>query len=176
MPFWRSAYHTKCALFRWHPALLKTWAEHWWLHPKCWHAIQKNAILTLYAVIKQNFTIAAKCMLVLGQCFAYIHCNNELKAKFYNSSPLSFFRQLVLPSSSFPNAHVQRIVAMFGITYCCEQLFSKKKNTKSQHTWYNFYVLLCKNNEALNISDQYKSGFLTSLSGGCLCVCVHVLA
>ena len=23
-------YRTKCALFKWHPALLKTWAEHWW--------------------------------------------------------------------------------------------------------------------------------------------------
>ena len=28
VPFWRSAHHTKRALLRWHPALLKTWAEH----------------------------------------------------------------------------------------------------------------------------------------------------
>ena len=29
-------------------------------------------------------------------------------------------------------AHVQLIVAMFGGTYCCEQLFSKMKYTKSR--------------------------------------------
>ena len=28
----RSIHRTKCALFRWHPALLKTWAEHWMIH------------------------------------------------------------------------------------------------------------------------------------------------
>ena len=28
VPFCRSAHRTKCALFRWHPALLKTWTEH----------------------------------------------------------------------------------------------------------------------------------------------------
>ena len=44
--------------------------------------------------------------------------NDELKAKFYNSSPLSFFRD-ILPSRSFPKyiAHVQRIAAMFCVTY-----------------------------------------------------------
>ena len=58
--------------------------------------------------------------------------NDELKTKLYNSSPLSFFRDIALPSSNFPKyiAHVQRIVAMFGGTYCCEQLFSKVKYTK----------------------------------------------
>ena len=63
-----------------------------------------------------------------------LQCNDELKAKFYNSSPLSFFRDIALPSSNFPKyiAHVQRIVAMFGGTYCCEQLFSKMKYTKSR--------------------------------------------
>ena len=60
--------------------------------------------------------------------------NDELKAKFYNSSPLSFFRDIALPSRNFPTftAHVQRVVAMFGGTYCCEQLFSKMKYTKSR--------------------------------------------
>ena len=63
-----------------------------------------------------------------------VQCNDELKAKFYNSPPLSFFRDFALPSSNFPKyiAHVQRIVAMFGGTYCCEQLFSKMKYTKSR--------------------------------------------
>ena len=47
-----------------------------------------------------------------------LQCNDELKAKFYNSSPLSFFRDIALPSRNFPKyiAHVQRIVAMFGGT------------------------------------------------------------
>ena len=64
-----------------------------------------------------------------------LQCNDELKAKFYNSSPLSFLPDITLPSRNFPkyiNAHVQRIVAMFGGTYCCEHLFSKMKYTKSR--------------------------------------------
>ena len=62
-----------------------------------------------------------------------LQCNDDLKAKFYISSPLSFFRDIALPSRNFPKciAHVQRIVAMFGSIYCCEhcceQLFSKMK-------------------------------------------------
>ena len=56
-------------------------------------------------------------------------CNDELKAKFDNTSPLSFFRDIALPSRNFPKytVHVQRIVAMLGGTYCYEQLFSKMK-------------------------------------------------
>ena len=44
-----------------------------------------------------------------------LQCNDELKAKFYNSSPLSFFRDIAIPSRNFPTfiAHVQRVVAMF---------------------------------------------------------------
>ena len=63
-----------------------------------------------------------------------LQCNDELKAKFYNSSPLSFFRDSALPSWTFPKyiAHVQRTIAMFGGTHCCEQLFSKMKYTKSR--------------------------------------------
>ncbi|XP_050733317.1 general transcription factor II-I repeat domain-containing protein 2-like [Eriocheir sinensis] len=61
-----------------------------------------------------------------------LQCNDELKAKFRTSSPLSFFRDLILPSRNFPKyiAHVQRIVAMFGSTHCCEELFFKMKYTK----------------------------------------------
>ena len=60
--------------------------------------------------------------------------NDEPKAKFYNSSLLSFFCDTALPSRNFPKyiAHVQRIVAMFGGTYCCEQPFSIMKYTKSR--------------------------------------------
>ena len=44
-----------------------------------------------------------------------LQCNDELKAKFYNSSPLSFFCDIALPSRNVPTfiAHVQRVVAMF---------------------------------------------------------------
>ncbi|KAG0725645.1 General transcription factor II-I repeat domain-containing protein 2 [Chionoecetes opilio] len=54
-----------------------------------------------------------------------LQCNDELKAKYRTASPLSFFRDLVLPSNKFPNytEHVKRIVAMFGSSYCCAQLF-----------------------------------------------------
>ena len=57
--------------------------------------------------------------------------NDELKAKLYNSSPLSLVRDIALHSRNFSKyiAHVQRIVAMFGGTYGCEQLFSKMKYT-----------------------------------------------
>ncbi len=63
-----------------------------------------------------------------------LQCNDKREAKFYNSSPLSFFRDIALPSSNCQKyiAHVQRIVAMFGGTYCCEQLFSKMKYAKSR--------------------------------------------
>ncbi len=58
-----------------------------------------------------------------------LQCNDELKAKFDNSSPLSFFRDIALSSRNFPKytVHVQRIIAMLGGTYCYEQLFSKMK-------------------------------------------------
>ena len=58
-----------------------------------------------------------------------LQSNDELKAKFDNSSPLSFFRDIALSSRNFPKytVHVQRIVAMLGGTYCYEQLFSKMK-------------------------------------------------
>ena len=53
-----------------------------------------------------------------------LQSNDELKAKFDNSSPLSFFRDIPLSSRNFPKytVHVQRIVAMLGGTYCYEQL------------------------------------------------------
>lgn len=63
-----------------------------------------------------------------------LQSSDELRGKFRASSPPSFFRDIVIPTGSYPNyaSHVQRIVAMFGSTYCCEQLFSKMKYTKSR--------------------------------------------
>ena len=60
--------------------------------------------------------------------------NYELNAKYRSAFPLSLFRDFVLLSNKFPNyiEHVKRIVAMFGYSYCCEQLFSKMKYTKSR--------------------------------------------
>ena len=57
-----------------------------------------------------------------------LQCNDELKAKYRKASLLSF-RDLVLPSNKFPNfiEHIKRIVAMFGSTYYCEQLFKKNE-------------------------------------------------
>ena len=48
-----------------------------------------------------------------------LQCNDELKAKFYNSSPLAFSRHIALPSRNVPKyiAHVKHLVAMFGDTY-----------------------------------------------------------
>ena len=61
-----------------------------------------------------------------------LQCNDKLKAKYRTASPLSF-RDLVLPSNNFPDyiEPVERIIAMFGSTYCCEQIFLKIKYIKS---------------------------------------------
>ncbi|XP_076057126.1 general transcription factor II-I repeat domain-containing protein 2-like [Oratosquilla oratoria] len=83
-----------------------------------------------------------------------LQCNDEMRAKFCTSSPLSFCRNIVLPSNNFQKyiAHVQRIVAMFGSTYCCEQLFSKMKYTKSHLRFQlsdhhlNYIILLSTSN------------------------------
>ena len=59
--------------------------------------------------------------------------NDELKAKFYNSSLLSVFRDIALPSRNFPKyiAHVQRRVATFGVTYTVANSSSPKWSTRS---------------------------------------------
>ena len=56
-----------------------------------------------------------------------LQSSDELRGKFRTSSPLPFFRDVIIPTGGYPNyiSHVQRIAAMFGSTYCCEQLFSK---------------------------------------------------
>ena len=55
-------------------------------------------------------------------------CNDELKAKYRKASPLSFFRDHVLPSYKLPNyiEHVKRIVVMFGCTYKVSHLLLAK--------------------------------------------------
>jgi len=53
----------------------------------------------------------------------------QLHVKFLASSPLAFFSEH-LSKRDFPLLvrHSEKIAAMFGSTYCCEQLFSKMKN------------------------------------------------
>ena len=61
-----------------------------------------------------------------------LQCNEELKCKFLASSPLTFFSNH-LSEQDFPHlvCNAKKIVAMFGSTYCCKQLFSNMKITKS---------------------------------------------
>ncbi|XP_043204624.1 general transcription factor II-I repeat domain-containing protein 2-like [Amphibalanus amphitrite] len=58
-----------------------------------------------------------------------LQSSDELRGKFRTSSPLAFFRDVIIPTDGYSNyiLHVQRIAAMFGSTYCCEQQFSKMK-------------------------------------------------
>ena len=52
--------------------------------------------------------------------------------KFLGTSPLAFYRNN-LSERDFPLLvrHARKITAMFGTTYCCEQLFSKMRITKA---------------------------------------------
>ena len=63
--------------------------------------------------------------IIIIVCHLYeVECNDKLKGTLYNSSPLTFFSEIALLSRNFPKciAHIQRIVAMFGGTYCSEHL------------------------------------------------------
>ena len=62
-----------------------------------------------------------------------LQCDDLLRGKFLAASgPLSFFVDH-FPTSRFPEIAklARRIIAIFGSTYCCEQLFSKMKYTKN---------------------------------------------
>ena len=63
-----------------------------------------------------------------------LQCNVELKSKFLASSPLAFFSD-DLSERDFPHLvrNAKKIAAMFGSTYCCEQLFSKMKIVKYRY-------------------------------------------
>ena len=63
-----------------------------------------------------------------------LQCNEELKCKFLAPLPLAFFSDH-LSEWDFPHFvhNTKKIVAMFGSTYCCEQLFSNMKITKSHY-------------------------------------------
>lgn len=60
-----------------------------------------------------------------------MQCSTHLKQLFLNSAKLDFYR--TLPKAEYPQmiAHAQKIMAMFGSSYVCEQTFSTMKLRKS---------------------------------------------
>ncbi|KYO31248.1 general transcription factor II-I repeat domain-containing protein 2A isoform B [Alligator mississippiensis] len=64
-----------------------------------------------------------------------IQKNSALKRAFAEHDLLTFYSQYVT-WHSFPNLlnHALQFIALFGITYCCEQLFSRMKNIKTKST------------------------------------------
>lgn len=62
-----------------------------------------------------------------------LQCDERWKSICLSLPPFTFNSTHVLPSSNIPAiiSHVKPVIAMCGSTYCCEQLFSKMKQTKS---------------------------------------------
>ena len=63
-----------------------------------------------------------------------LQCSNELKSRFDAVGHADFWRKHILPAKHLPGLvdNAMRTVATFGSTYCCEQLFSRMKLTKSK--------------------------------------------
>ena len=63
-----------------------------------------------------------------------LQCSNELKSHFAAVGHTDFWRKHILLTKHFPGLvdNVMRTVAAFGSSYCCEQLFSRMKLTKSK--------------------------------------------
>ena len=63
-----------------------------------------------------------------------LQCSNELKSCFAAVSHADFWRKHILLTKCFPGLvdNAMRTVAAFSSTYCCEQLFSRMKLTKSK--------------------------------------------
>ena len=59
---------------------------------------------------------------------------DELKSRFAAVGHADFWRKHILPTKRFSGLvdNAMRTVAAFGCTYCCEQLFSRMKLTKSK--------------------------------------------
>ena len=62
-----------------------------------------------------------------------LKCSDELKSRFAAVGHADFWKH-ILPTKRFPGLvdNAMRTVAAFGCTYCCEQLFSRMKLTKSK--------------------------------------------
>ena len=63
-----------------------------------------------------------------------LQCSNELKSRFAAVSHAHFWRKHILLTKRFTGLvdNAMRTVAAFGCTYCCEQLSSRMKLTKSK--------------------------------------------
>jgi hypothetical protein len=63
-----------------------------------------------------------------------LQCDATLKERFNNTTPAAFWREEILPSKRFPTLleNARQTLAVFGSTYCCEQLFSRMKLAKSK--------------------------------------------
>ena len=62
-----------------------------------------------------------------------LQCDEFLKARYDSVTTVEFYQRYVAPRKKFPN-HLQNakiMTSLFASTYCCEQLFSKMKYTKS---------------------------------------------
>ena len=62
-----------------------------------------------------------------------IHNDSDLKIAFSGHDLLNFYSHCV-SSDKYTNLSQddRKFIALFGSTYCCEQLFSRMKNTKSK--------------------------------------------
>ena len=66
-----------------------------------------------------------------------LQCSHELKSHFAAVGHADFWRKHILLTKHFPGLmdNAMRTVAAFGCTYCCEQLLSRMKLTKSKSRW-----------------------------------------
>ena len=62
-----------------------------------------------------------------------IQNNSELKRSFVEHDLLTFYK-CYMSSDSYPNLteNAKKFIALFGSTYCCEQLFSRMKSAKTK--------------------------------------------
>ena len=63
-----------------------------------------------------------------------LRCNDELRKKFDDSSVYQFYKKHV-SVTVYPklSAHARKMMAVFGSTYACEQLFSKMNLVKNKY-------------------------------------------
>ena len=62
-----------------------------------------------------------------------LQCDEFLKARYDSVFTVEFYHKYVAPRKKFPKLYqnAKIMTSLFASTYCCEQLFSKMKYTKS---------------------------------------------
>ena len=95
------------------------------------------ALKTICAVLHPAFKIFFLILWLTVKKYHYSCWWNSLifsvqKSKFLSCNILDFYKNYILLSGQFHKliTHIQLIVSIFGILYCCEQLFSKRKHAK----------------------------------------------